>query len=208
MSMQGNTKAALDVSHLPTYAYGSKNPLWWGTQAFMVIEGIGFAFAYATYLYLYNQNDNWPLGPQYKLLWPSIMVGIFLLSEIPNVWLKRMAVKRDIAKVRVGLVIMSGIGILLLVVRAFEINALNLIRWDANAYASITWFLIGLHTLHLITDLSETLLITLTYFIGPIDMRRLPEVEDNQDYWHFITFFAVATYFFAYILPRWVEVSP
>jgi cytochrome c oxidase subunit 3 len=208
MTMQSNSKAGLDVSHLPTYAYGTKNPLWWGTQFFMLIEGLGFAFAVAIYLYLYNQNDNWPLGPQYKLLTPSILIGVFALSEIPNIWLKKMAKKGDVAKIRIGLIVMSAIGLLCLIIRALEINALNIVRWDANAYASITWFLVCLHTTHLITDVVETWAMTTAYIIGPLDMRRLPEVEDNQDYWHFIAGFGAIIYIVAYLVPRWFAVSP
>ena len=54
-----------DVSALPTFAFGPKSPMWWGTLGFMALEGMGFALAAATYLYLDSAPD-WPLsvGPQ------------------------------------------------------------------------------------------------------------------------------------------------
>jgi cytochrome c oxidase subunit 3 len=197
--------SVIDVSDLPTYAFGPRNPLWWGTQAFMIIEGLAFAFAIATYLYLYSHNRSWPLGPQPGLLWPSLLTGLFLLSEIPNVWVKKAAKHHDLKKVRIGLAIMSTVGIIVLVFRGFEFTTLH-IRWDDNAYGSIVWFLIGLHTFHIATDLAETFAMTGTVFLGPVDMRRFPETQDNQDYWHFVVVSWLIIYTTIYWLPRWFEV--
>jgi cytochrome c oxidase subunit III len=191
-----------DVSQLPTYASGPKNPLWWGTQFFMLMEGLGFVFGYATYLYLYEHNKSWPLGAKPELLWPTLLLALFLLSEIPNVWVKKMAQKHDVKKVKIGLVVMSVIGIIGILLRMYEIGAIK-IRWNDNAYGSIFWYLIGYHTLHLLTDVSETIVMTVNHFIGPVDMRRFSEVEDNQDYWHFVVVFWAITYAFLYWIPRW-----
>ena len=196
-----------DVSHLPSYAFGPANPLWWGTAAFMLIEGLAFVFAIVTYLYFYYHNQSWPLGPQPGLFWSTSVTLLFLASELPNVWLKKAAQNHDLRKVRLGLLIMSAIGIAALVLRGFEFTTLH-IRWDDNAYGSITWFLLCFHTLHLLTDVVETLVMTVCVFIGPVDMRRFPEVQDNQDYWHFVVFFWLLVYSVLYWLPRWFEVAP
>jgi len=202
----------IDVARLPTFTYGAGNPLWWGNLFFMVIEGIGFIFAIATYLYIYNHNQSWPL-PSYPrtgmpgLLWSSLLVALLLLSEIPNVWLKKAAQQADLAKVRIGLVVMSAVALLAVVLRCFEFTTMN-IRWDDNAYGSIVWFLLGLHTAHIVTDGAETLVMTVMAWIGPVDMKRFPEVEDNQDYWHFVVFFWIVVYVTLYWLPRWLEVLP
>lgn len=196
-----------DVSLLPSYAFGPANPLWWGTAAFMLIEGLAFVFGGVTYLYFYYHNQSWPLGPQPGLLWSTSILALLLASELPNMWLKKAAKGHDLRKVRIGLLIMSVIGIAALVLRGFEFTTLN-IRWDDNAYGSITWFLLGFHTLHLLTDVVETLVMTVCIFIGPVDMRRFPEVQDNQDYWHFVVFFWLLLYGVLYWLPRWFEVAP
>jgi cytochrome c oxidase subunit 3 len=198
--------SSLDVSRLPTYAHGAKNPLWWGTQSFMLIEGLGFIFAIATYFYLFNENQNWPLAAAPPgLIWSSLLAGLLVLSEIPNVWVKNAAKKKDVEKVRIGLVVMSAIGAVGIVLRCFEFTTMNT-RWDDNAYGSITWFLLGLHTAHLLTDLGETMVMTVSMFIGPVDMRRFPEVEDNQDYWHFVVVSWLVIYGILYWFPRWFGV--
>ena len=34
------------------------------------------------------------------------------------------------------------------------------VRWDDNAYGSILWLILGLHTTHLITDFADTVVLT------------------------------------------------
>src|SRR4051812_1067700 len=111
------TQVVRDVSKLPTFSFGPKNPLWWGTQAFMLIEGLGFVFSIAAYLYLYNENRSWPLGSHQPLFWSSLLLAVMILSEAPNIWLKKAAQAHDLMKVRKGLVIMSAIGLLCLIIR-------------------------------------------------------------------------------------------
>ena len=200
-------RAVRDVSHLPTHASGPVNPLWWGTLAFVVIEGVGFIFGTAVYLYLQTHNLSWPLGPQPGLLWPSLLTALMVLSEIPNTWLKRVSSRHDLVRVRIGLIVMSVIGIAAIVLRGFELTTLN-IRWDDNAYGSIVWALIGLHTAHIVTDVFETLVITVALFIGPVDMRRFADVDDNQSYWDFVVLSWLLVYVTIYWLPRWFEVQP
>jgi hypothetical protein len=54
----------------------------------------------------------------------------------------------EFAKVRIGLIIMSLLGIAPLIVRVFEFPAMH-IAWDQNAYGSIVWVMLGLHTTHI-----------------------------------------------------------
>ena len=42
-------------------------------------------------------------------------------------------------------------GLVLIAVRGFEFAALN-VQWDTNAYGSIVWALLALHTTHIVTD--------------------------------------------------------
>jgi cytochrome c oxidase subunit III len=40
-----SSRTVLDVSGLPTYAYGNRGLMWWGTWGLIFIEGIVFAAA-------------------------------------------------------------------------------------------------------------------------------------------------------------------
>ena len=52
----------MDVSKLPTAAFGSASAMWWGTLGFIAIETSGFGLAVASYLYLAQNAQEWPLA--------------------------------------------------------------------------------------------------------------------------------------------------
>jgi heme/copper-type cytochrome/quinol oxidase subunit 3 len=195
-------RVVLDVSKLPLHATGTASLTWWGTCAFMLIEGTGFGLAIAVYLYLMSIAKEWPEYAPPPDLGPGTALTVLLLaSAIPNMLVSRWAAKRDLRKVRVGLVIMSILGVLPLVFRAFEFPALH-IFWDDNAYGSITWVLLGLHTTHIVTDLVDTLVLTVLTFTSHADNpRRYGDVEDNAMYWNFV----IVTWLPVYACIYWVS---
>ncbi len=196
-------KVVLDLSHLPLHATGTASLTFWGTSAFMLIEGSGFALAVAVYLYLMANAPSWPLNaPPPDLLPGTILTVLLLASLVPNLLVTRWAGRRDLRKVRIGLVIMSIFGIVPLVPRIFEFPALN-IRWDDNAYGSILWVMLGLHTTHILTDLADTLVLTCLMFSRHGDnLRRYGDVEDNALYWNFVAATWLPLYGCIYWIPR------
>ncbi|MBB3444122.1 cytochrome c oxidase subunit 3 [Rhizobium sp. BK379] len=196
-------KVVLDLSHLPLHATGTASLTFWGTSAFMLIEGSGFALAIAVYLYLMANAPSWPLNaPPPDLLPGTILTVLLLASLVPNLLVTRWAGQRDLRKVRIGLVIMSIFGIVPLVPRIFEFPALN-IRWDDNAYGSILWVMLGLHTTHILTDLADTLVLTCLMFSRHGDnLRRYGDVEDNALYWNFVVATWLPLYGCIYWIPR------
>jgi cytochrome c oxidase subunit 3 len=147
-------RVVADLSRLPLHGMGSGSVTWWGTLAFMLIEGTGFALALAVYLYLLSVAVTWPIDAPRPDLLPGTIVSLLLLASlVPNYLVSRWAERQDMPKVKLGLIVMSILGIAPLVVRIFEFPALN-INWDTNAYGSIVWTLLGLHTTHIITDLA------------------------------------------------------
>jgi cytochrome c oxidase subunit III len=193
----------IDLSGLKTYAFGSRMPMWWGTLGFITLEGTAFALALGTYFYLMTVNQQWPISAKPPGLLPGTLVTLFLLaSAIPNHLLKNWARSEDLRKVRVGLIIMSIFGVLPLFVRAFEFTQLN-VSWDANAYGSILWFLLGLHTTHLLTDLGDTAVLATLMFTRHGRGRRFSDVEDNAVYWDFVILSWLPIYVVLYWVPRW-----
>src|SRR3954447_7603904 len=82
----------LNISGLPTYGFGTRMTTWWGTLAFCVLEGTGFALGAAAYLYLWLNNPEWPIetGPP-RLLWGSLVLFVMLASLWPNLRIERHA---------------------------------------------------------------------------------------------------------------------
>ncbi|MEN3290499.1 MAG: cytochrome c oxidase subunit [Bradyrhizobium sp.] len=177
----------LDLSKLPLHGLGAASMTWWGTLAFMLIEGTGFALIIAVYLYLMSLAPTWPLNaPPPDLLPGTLVTAILLISVVPNVLVSRWAERQDLRKVRIGMVVMSVFGLVPLIVRAYEFPALNVL-WDTNAYGSIVWTMLGLHTTHILTDLADTLVLAALMFTRHGDnLRRFGDVQDNAMYWNFV----------------------
>ena len=196
-------RVVLDLSQLPLHGEGISSVTWWGTLGFMLIEGTGFALTIGIYLYLESLAPEWPIGAPAPDLGPATLLTVILLaSVVPNILISRWAVREDLLKVRVGIVIMSALGIAPLVVRFFEFPVLH-VSWDSNAYGSIVWVLLGLHTTHLITDLGDTLVLAVIMFTkhGP-NKRRFGDIQDNALYWNFVVLAWLPIYACVYWIPR------
>ncbi|MDR6668039.1 cytochrome c oxidase subunit 3 [Rhizobium sp. 1399] len=196
-------RVVLDVAALPLHGRGSKSPTWWATLAFMLIEGSGFGLAIAVYFYLMSLAPAWPIEAPPPDLWAGTwLTAVLVASAIPNILVSRWARQKDLRKVRLGLVVMTVCGVIPMAFRAFEFAALH-INWDANAYGSIVWTLLGLHTTHILTDLVETLVLTALMFSRHADNpRRFGDVEDNALYWHFVIITWLPLYICIYWVPR------
>lgn len=191
-----------DLSSLPHHAFGPRSLMWWGVLGFMLIEGTAFLLAGGSYFFLAGHVRPWPpAADPPDLLWGTLFTLLILLSEIPNVWLKKQARAERDAPVRLGLIIMSLAAGLLLVVRWQEFGALNT-RWDRDPYGSIIWALMLLHTTHLITDFGDTAFVTLTAHTHAPDGEFFAEISDNSLYWRFVVLTWLPIYALVYWGPR------
>lgn len=196
-------RSVADLSRLPTAGFGPNSPIWWGTLAFMALEGMGFALAIGSYLYLAFLAREWPMAvPPPDLLPGSLITLLLVASAVPNHMLDRWAHQEDLRKVRIGLIVMTLLGVVPLVIRWFEFGALE-VSWDTNAYGSIVWLLLGLHTVHLVTDLGDTVVLTVLMFTRHgHSTRRFSDVSDNAFYWDFVIGSWVLIYLLIYWFPR------
>ena len=198
-----NERPVQDVSELPTYGFGARMTTAWGTTAFIALESTGFALAAGTYLYLAVLNPQWPLGVAAPdLFWSSVLTIMLVITLWPNHLAKQNARKQDLPRVRRDLVIMCIAGLVPLVVRAFEFGSLN-VAWDQNAYGSIVWIILGLHTTHLLTDVADTFVLTALMFTRHAHGKRFSDVEDNAVYWDFVVLAWLPIYGLLYWFPRW-----
>jgi cytochrome c oxidase subunit 3 len=196
-------QAALDLSELPLHGSGTASLTWWGTLAFMLLEGTGFALIIAIYLYLDSLAPEWPLDAPPPDLLPGTLITLVLLSSlVPNALTNRWAKRQDLVMARLGMVVMSVFGIVPLIIRVFEFPALH-ISWDSNAYGSILWVMLGLHTTHILTDLADTLVLAVLMFTRHgQNTRRFGDVQDNAMYWNFVVLTWLPLYVCIYWMPR------
>lgn len=175
----------INVARLPTYVYGSRSMMWWGTMGLMLIEGTVFAITVVVYFYLRSHSQTWPINRAPELLWGGLNTAIMLGSLLPNWLAKRAAEREDRQGARWWLVACLLFALAFLVVRVFEFGGLNT-RWDSNAYGSVVWMLLALHTTHLVTDTIDTTVLAVLMFTGPLEGKRFVDVSENAMYWYFV----------------------
>jgi heme/copper-type cytochrome/quinol oxidase subunit 3 len=190
---------ALDVTELPTVVFGHRSLMWWATLGVMAIEGTVFALSVMAYFYLRSHQETWPLTAlPPDLLWGTVNTVVMLASFVPAHLAKKAAEAMKLRQVQVWLVVSTLFGIAFCTIRAFEFATLN-VRWDSSAYGSVVWLLLGLHTTHIVTDLLDTIVLTVLFFTGPLDGKRYVDVSENSFYWYFV----VAAWIPIYLVIYW-----
>lgn len=129
------------------------------------------------------------------------------VSELPTVVFGHRSLMwwgtLDLKRVQLWLVASVAFGVAFAVIRIFEFAALN-VRWDSNAYGSVVWMLLVLHTTHILTDLVDTVVLAVLFFTGPLDGKRYVDVSENSFYWYFV----VATWIPIYLVIHWGARTP
>ena len=194
-----------DLSHLPAHGHSHRSLTWWGMMGLICVEGTALALAAAAYLYLSGHETAWP--PHRVLAspgWGTAFTIIVLLSFLPNLLLNRRAEQEQLGPVRVWLVVMTLVGFLLVAIRYFEFAAMHVV-WSDSAYGSIVITLLGLHTVHLVTDLYDTAVLTVLMFTRHANSgRRFVDVAENAIYWNFVIYVWLPIYVLLYFAPRWL----
>ncbi len=177
-----------NVTHLPTTTFGHRSLVWWGTLGFIVIEGSTLFVCAVSYFYIRKNFPTWPPEHVYRpaLTAAAVQVALMLLSNVPMVMVDRAARRLDLRTVRSGMLIMSLLAVIMCVLRALELDALN-VRWDSNAYGSVAWATIFTHTTLLLLETCETLVFTVLLFSPNLEQRDLAGASDNALYWYFMT---------------------
>jgi cytochrome c oxidase subunit III len=202
--MIGEPRFTDDLADLPTHKFGPSSLTWWGIMGFMVIEGAAFGLAFAAYFFLMGHEQGWPPeGRQAPdLLFGTLFTILILVSEIPNTMIKKATEAGDVPAIRRLMPVMVAVGVILLIIRAFEFNSLNC-RWTDDAYGSIIWALLLLHTGHILTDWLDTVVLwALIRTPLAYEGRRQVDVDENALYWRYVWLLWIPIYLMIYWVPR------
>jgi heme/copper-type cytochrome/quinol oxidase subunit 3 len=155
------------------------------------------------YFYLRTRTPAWPpAGDVPPLLrWGTVNTIVLLLSMVPNELTRRAAHRVDLRATRIWLLVCIAVGFVFTAVRALEFTALN-VTWMRDAYGSIVWLLLGLHTTHIVTDVLDTMVLAALMIIGPVEEKRFVDVEENAVYWYFVVLTWLPIYGVIYWAPR------
>jgi heme/copper-type cytochrome/quinol oxidase subunit 3 len=198
-------RVAIDVSRLPDFAFGNRTLTWWGVMGFLAIEGTMLVICFVSYFYLRTRVTDWPPPPTNlpDLLIPTINLGVLLASVIPMYLASRAARRLDTYKTLFWTIVCIIFGIVFITLRAFEFYALN-VSWDTNAYGSILWTIIVIHTFHIVSEVIETIVITIIMALGHREPKYFVDSTDNALYWYFIIGIWIPCYVLIFLAPRFL----
>lgn len=199
--------AAVDVAHLPTHAFGLRDLMAWGTLGFIVIEGFTLVLTAVVYLYLTDNFTHWPPeGTRLpSVIAPSINMAAMISSLPLMVWVSRASYAHDLGRVRLGLTLACLYGVAFNGLRAWEITQSLNVRWDANAYGSAQWLIVGAHGTLLLIQLAEVLGIAGIFWIGPVEKKHFSDAADVAFYWFFIVLVWIPLYILCFLAPHWIR---
>lgn len=180
-------RPVLDVSGLPTTAFGTRDPLWYGVTGIMCIEGTMFAIMAASYFYLRGGAYVWPppgtLHPGLGIT--TLNLAILLVSILPMHGAAQAAEREDLPAIRRWLIVATVLMVSFLAIRIDILHRLTF-RWDSHAYGSLIWTTVGLHTLHVVTGICENLLFITVLTKGPVEDKLMDDLRLNSMYWYFV----------------------
>jgi cytochrome c oxidase subunit 3 len=177
----------IDVSALPTTAFGQRDPLFWGVLSIMSIEGTMFALMAASYFYLRGGAHLWPpagtFHPGLGLTTANLLV--LLVSIVPMALAARAAKRQDLPTIRLWLIVATVLCVASLALRWAVLQHLTF-RWDSHAYGSLIWTTAALHTVHVVTGTCENILFIVLLTKGPVEDKHMDDLWLNSLYWYFV----------------------
>lgn len=207
------TSQNIDISSLPAHTIDSRSPIWWGNLLLLLIESVMFALLIGSYFYLARNFSVWPpprtigFPPEYRsapqLGWATANLIVILLGVLPMLLADRASLRLDKKRMCLGMILVVLFGLAEIGLRWKEFGALNM-RWDDNAYASITWMILGMHFTHLIVATLESLLLTAWLLTHGVDDQHARDTRVSAVYWYWIAAVWVLLYLLVYFGPRWL----
>lgn len=205
-----SSRTTLDVSRLPQHGYDTRALIWWGNLLLLMIETTMFGILVATYFYLTQNFNLWPppraespvgYGTEPMLLIPTINLVLLVVSCAPMYFVDRSAREGRKGATRLWLLVCIALAAAAIALRWFEFPALRF-KWYENAYGSITWFLLGMHYLHLLVVATEAIFLALWVLLRPFDEKHRVDITVLAVYWYWVAGIWIPLYAILYFGPR------
>jgi cytochrome c oxidase subunit 3 len=193
----------LDVSGLPAYDISLQSPLWMGQLLVCAIEGSLFCMLIATYFYLRLGVDAWPPpGIQVPNPTPATLALIPLLASCAgSYWASEAAKKGNRRGMILGLSLNLALAMVFLALRAVEWSSFNF-TWASNAYGSIVWTILFLHTYDVVADLIMTAVLIVILASGKYGEKQRIGVHVDSVLWYFLVGIWIPLYAVVYWGPH------
>jgi cytochrome c oxidase subunit III len=196
----------IDISNLPTTAFGPHAPLWWAEMLTIILLSAIMATLISSYLYLRIGFSSWPSpdsAPPNRLLPTICFVGL-LIAAVPLYSASHAAQRGERRRTTYGLAFNFLLAIIFLGLRFSAFQALGF-KWYSSVYGSLVWIIMGFHTILAIAATLWTgilLGITLSHKDG--EEQRIG-IQVDAWYWGFLTLSWIPFYFLLFVYPAAVR---
>lgn len=171
---------------VPVKGEGRSTP-WWGMVCLIMTEGTIFAALIGSYFFYRAASKQWPPPgiEQPKLTLSIIMSFVLWGSSIPMLFAERGIKHGNQARLRLGLMAAWIMGAAFLGYSMKDFSELKF-RWGENAYSSIYYTTVGLHTFHVFVGLVMSAVVQIKAWLGKFSEERHVTVQVYGMYWHFV----------------------
>jgi cytochrome c oxidase subunit 3 len=196
------TEQDIDVSDLPTIAFGSRSPLWWAEILTIMMLSAIVATLISTYLYLRIGFSSWPepdVTPP-SLLLPTISFVFLLIVTAPIYGAGKATQHAEKRRSTYGLAITFLLGIIFLVLRFSTFREVDF-KWYSGVYGSLVWVIMGFHTILTVAATVWTgVLLGITLARRDREQQQMG-IEINALYWGFLALSWIPFYFLLFVYP-------
>lgn len=193
---------AVDVSGMSRFNPDRRAPLWWGILGLITIESAVVLTFCVSYLYLAAYAETWPpTGKVPPILWPSINLGLLLLSSF-TMYLAGQGINRGDKRVlAIGVTTSVLLATVVLVLRSLELMAYEF-SWKEHAYGSIVWAISVFHYVHVTSIVVGSAVVAILAWRGYFTRERQIGVVVDTNYWYFVCIAWIPFYLLLYWVPR------
>lgn len=192
----------IDISNLPTIAFGPRTPLWWAEMLTIIMLSAIMGTLIVTYLYLRIGFSTWPStdSPPPTLLWPTICLVVLLIATAPIYSASKAAQRGERRRTTYGLALNFVLAIIFLVLRFSVFEELGF-KWYSSVYGSLVWIIMGFHTILAITATVWTGILLVILLSHKEGEKQQIGIGVDAFYWSFIALSWIPFYFLLFVYP-------
>jgi heme/copper-type cytochrome/quinol oxidase subunit 3 len=187
-ALSTSTAAAIPVPEATVPVRGEGRPTpWWGMVCLIMTEATLFAGLIGSYFFLRAASRQWPPPgiEEPKLTLTIIMSFVLWGSSIPMLFAERGIKHGRQGSLRFGLMAAWIMGAAFVAYSVKDFSELRF-SWGENAYSSIFYTTIGLHTFHVFVGLMMSVVVQIKAWQNKFSAERHVTVQVYAMYWHFV----------------------
>jgi cytochrome c oxidase subunit III len=192
----------IDVSNLPTIAFGRHTPLWWAEMLTIMVLSAMMVTLISSYLYLRLGFPAWPSpdSPPPSLLLPTICLFVLLITTVPIYRASKAVQRGERRRTTYGLAFNFILAIVFLVLRLAFFKELGF-KWYSSVYGSLVWIIMGFHTILTITATVWTGILLGIILSNKDGEKQHLGIEVEAWYWGFLALSWIPFYFLLFVYP-------